>query len=287
MNSNETDQKKAERGMSSLQGEVGADEYAESSPHLVHPELRQQVVHLVRTLVLDRLDAVGKCHVLEVGAGDGVFTDHVLAAGGEVIATEMSEASVNSLRTRLRHNPRATALYDPDGEAVFRRPERFDLVLCISVLHHVPDYLSLLRGLVEQIEPGGSLLSYQDPLYYSRRGVASLRAERLAYLAWRMWRGEIRRGMATQLRRWRGIYDEELPGDMVEYHVVRQGLDELSMLELLRPDFGTVSLLRYWSTQSRLMQNIGRRAMAPNTFGFVATERVAPTDESSVPQAAS
>jgi SAM-dependent methyltransferase len=273
--------------MAELQAEVGAAEYADSSPHLVHLDLRARLVAQIRELVLDRLDATGRCRVLEVGAGEGAFTDHILAAGAEVVVTEMSKPSFALLRARLRHNSQATTVYDPDGEEIFRGSERFDLVFCISVLHHVPDYLGLLARLVDRIEPGGSLVSYQDPLFYPRRSGASLRAERTAYLAWRIWRGDLRRGLATQLRRRRGLYDENLPGDMVEYHVVRQGLDEITMMKLLRPRFEAVSLLRYWSTQSRLLQTVGSRVMAPNTFGLLASGRVGLAPAPSVPPAAS
>lgn len=260
--------------MADLQGAVEADEYERGSPHLVHASLRNELIHLLRSLVLERLDRSGHCRVLEVGAGPGSFTDQVLSMGAEVVLTEMSLPSFSSLADRLRHNDRATVVYDPAGDQIFERSGDFDLVLCISVLHHIPDYTAFITRAVGSLHPGGALVSYQDPLFYSRRRRVSLAGERVAYLAWRVGQGGIRRGLATQIRRWRGVYDEHKPGDMVEYHVVRDGVDELAILDQLASRFESVSVKRYWSTQSRLLQSAGARLGGVNTFGVVARGRL-------------
>ena len=72
-------------------------------------------------------------------------------------------------------------------------------------------------------------------------------------------------------RRGRRTYDESKPSDMVEYHVVRGGVDEQAIVELLSPMFQTVEVFSYWSTQSRLAQYAGRRLGLVNTFGVVAS----------------
>ena len=60
---------------------------------------------------------------------------------------------------------------------------------------------------------------------------------------------------------------------MAEYHVVRQGLDELGMAELLATYFEQVTVHPYWSTQDAVLQRLGTRLARPNTFALEATCR--------------
>lgn len=244
--------------------------YSQGSAHLMHSHIRDGMVQHIRERVLDRLAATGSCHVLEVGAGHGGFTDHVVAAGATVTATEMSKPSLVLLGERFRYNSAVKLLYDPDGDVMFRREEAFDLVLCMSVLHHIPDYLAYVDQIIPLVKAGGAFVSFQDPLYYPRRSGMSLSADRAAFLAWRVFQGEVRRGAATQIRRWRGIYEADRPEDMVEYHVVRRGVDEEALMNVLGRRFEAVELLRYWSTPSVPLQKMGDRLGAVNTFGIVA-----------------
>ena len=263
--------------MAELQGAVASSEYESGSPHLLHAGLRNAIIEAIRALILDRFEAQGRCRVLEVGPGHGVFTDHAVACGAEVTAMEVSPDAAAQLRRRLRHCSAVTIVDDPDGNGIFRTGESFDVLLFISVLHHIPDYLGYLRRALDGLAPDGALLSYQDPLFYPRQASWERAADRGSFLCWRIWRGDLRRGVGTQLRRWRGSYDESAASDMVEYHVVRQGVDELAVSELLRPQFREVELRAYWSTPSRFLQRLGSRAGWTNTFSVHAVGRLAET----------
>lgn len=270
----------APAGMGGLQERVHGEgfDYDAGSPHLAHPRLRAAILTEIRTLVRQQFARSGRCRVLEVGAGHGAFTDHVLAMGAEVTITEMSRPSLELLRTRFRHNDRAAFLLDPDGEAVFGLGQQFDLILCVSVLHHIPDYLGFVERVVGLLGPGGAFASFQDPMWYPRLGRVRVRLDRAMYLAWRVGNGNVRRGIGTQLRRWRGVLDETNPSDMVEYHVMRQGVDEQALTELLRERFDAARLWPYFSSQGRWMQALGTRWRAPQTFALVATGRRARLD---------
>ena len=249
-------------------------DYEHGSPHLSHPTLRGEVLARIRDLVAIQFARSGRCRVLEVGAGHGAFTDHVVAMGADVTVTEMSRPSLDLLRNRFTHNPRVTVMYDSDGDAIFRSDPRYDLVLCVSVLHHIPDYERFVRRAVDIIEPFGAFASFQDPLWYPRRSAWDVRFDRALYFAWRLRQGGLRRGMATRIRRARRVYDETNPADMVEYHVVRQGVDEELLMDILQPRFSDVSLWRYFATQGSWLQRIGERVGRPTTFGLIATGRL-------------
>ncbi|MET8949069.1 class I SAM-dependent methyltransferase [Streptomyces sp. NPDC004542] len=247
-------------------------DYAKGSPHIRHHSVRERVISAVHTLVGEIVDRGGQCRLLEVGAGHGTFTDHMVAAGARVEVTEMSGPSAAVLRHRFRGSPHVTVTHDPEGSEIFRSGP-VDAVVCISVLHHIPDYLSAVNHLVGRIAPGGAFLSMQDPLWYPRRSGLSMNADRGAYLLWRLGQGQWGRGLATRVRRLRGRYDESNEADMSEYHVVRQGVDEVALQKILAPAFQEVRLQRYWSTQSGVLQSLGERFGPPNTFGLLARNR--------------
>jgi phospholipid N-methyltransferase len=249
-----------------------AHDYAKGSPHLLHHTIRDRIVRSIHDLVGDIIDRQGRCRVIEIGAGHGAFTDHLLAAGAEVEVTEMSEPSAAFLAHRFRHSPRVRVVYDATGKAAFHG-EAADAVVCVSVLHHVPDYLGSVGRLTERVAPGGSFLTFQDPLWYPRRSALSLATDRAAYFWWRLGQGEFRRGLATRVRRLRGVHDPANPADMVEYHVVREGVDEQALRRRLLESFESAETERYWSTQSPTLQALGERFAPYTTFGIVARGR--------------
>ena len=62
---------------------------------------------------------------------------------------------------------------------------------------------------------------------------------------------------------------------MVEYHVVRNGVDEQALRGLLEGSFEDLRLVPYWSNQSRLAFRLGRRLRFANQFALVAENRQA------------
>ncbi|MFJ8634573.1 class I SAM-dependent methyltransferase [Streptomyces sp. NPDC093568] len=254
-------------------GHGAGHNYAKGSPHILHHSIRDRLVQRIHQMVGDVMNRNGRCRVLEVGAGHGCFTDHLLAAGAEVEVTEMSAPSAEFLRHRFRHNRKVVVVHDPDGDAT-RAGDPVDAVVCISVLHHIPDYLGTTGKLAGRVAPGGAFLSFQDPLWYPRRSALSMALDRGSYLCWRLVQGEFRRGLSTRIRRISGTYDEANPSDMVEYHVVRNGVDEEAIRSCLAASFSAVDVERYWSTQSCVLQAMGERFFPASSFGILARGRI-------------
>ncbi|MFE2712626.1 hypothetical protein ACFXKI_11720 [Streptomyces mirabilis] len=59
-------------------------DYVKGSPHIRHHRIRERVISGVHDLVGKVIERNGQCRVLEVGAGHGTFTDHLVAAGAKV-----------------------------------------------------------------------------------------------------------------------------------------------------------------------------------------------------------
>jgi SAM-dependent methyltransferase len=249
-------------------------DYTVGSPHLRHTALFERVNAQIHRAVTGVLERQNSCAVLEVGAGHGSFTETVLTAGGTPTVTEMSKPSYEFLTHKFRDNSDVRVVYDSDGEAAFRDGAKYDVILMISVIHHIPDYIRTLTRLCDTVlRPGGAVVAYQDPLWYPRQTRFARLLDTGSYLAWRLTQGEFRRGLKTRWRRLRGVYDDSEPSDLVEYHVVRQGVDERALQELFTARFAEVEIDTYFSTQSPLLHAVGAKYFPHNTFGIVARGR--------------
>ena len=251
---------------------VGHD-YVKGSPHLRHDRLRHMVEDRLAQLVRATIERDGSCHVLEIGAGHGTFTDALIAAGARVTVTEASAASAELLTSRYADVDAVEVYYDTSGESVFDLDRAFDAVSCIALMHHIPDYVSFARRLATMIRPHGWFYCAQDPTYYPRRSWLTRILDRGTYFVWRLAQGEVRRGLATRWRRLRGEWSETEESDLVEYHVVRDGVDELALAGALEELFADVDLVTYWSTQSPVLQRLFQRLDPPSEFGIAATGR--------------
>ena len=246
-------------------------DYDKGSPHLRHARLRRMVEDRLTSLVEQSVARSGRCQVLEIGAGHGSFTRCLLDAGATVTVTETSAASADHLRRVF--GDAIEVRYDETGEGILAEPAQWHLVLMTSVVHHIPDYLPFLRRLAGLLVQDGAILTVQDPLYYPRLSRTAHKADRAAYLAWRLFQGNYGRGLATRYRRARGIYLDTEESDLVEYHLVREGVDERAIEALLDTLFDDVEIFRYWSTQSPALQRLGDHTSLKTTFGVQATGR--------------
>ena len=187
----------------------------------------------------------------------------------------MSRPSALHLTRAYTDDPHVQVVYDADGRWAFDTTRTFDAVVCLSVLHHIPDYLAAVSRLADITRPGGVFVSWQDPLWYSRLSKSERFAAQVAYYSWRIRRGDLVRGVATMSRRVRAMVDLSNPSDMVEYHVVRNGVDEKALQTLLSSRYESVRFERYWSTQSAWWQSWGESRGYASTFGLIASGRLA------------
>lgn len=248
-------------------------DYAYGSPHLTHPQLTARIEGQLTDLVGGLLERHEQCRVVEVGAGHGTFTEVLLAAGASVAVTEMSAPSAAVLAERFADEPRVTVVHDPDGTAARELVAAgCEALVYVSVLHHIPDYLAAVDELTALMAPGSAFYSTMDPTWYPARSRATHLAEQGSYLAWRIAQGNLKRGLVTRWRRLRRGYVETEPSDMVEFHTVRQGVDQRALARLLGTRFDDVEVDEFWSTQGSLFQRLGERTSLRCTFGITARQ---------------
>jgi len=86
----------------------------------------------------------------------------LLARGGEVVAIDASEPMLELARKRL--GPSVDVRRADLNEPLAFDDERFELVICPLVIHHVNDRAAVLREFFRVLRPGGNVvLSTQHP----------------------------------------------------------------------------------------------------------------------------
>lgn len=92
---------------------------------------------------------------LDYGCGSGNLTRHLIEAGIETVSADISDGFL----ALIERNFSQTGLSKPlkiNGEDLSGVANgQFDLVATYSVLHHVPDYLRIVKEMCRVLKPGG------------------------------------------------------------------------------------------------------------------------------------
>ncbi|MFC2030393.1 class I SAM-dependent methyltransferase [Chloroflexota bacterium] len=210
-------------------------------------------------------------YVVDLGAGDGTATTPILARGAKVAAIDISEEQLHRFREITASYSEQVDVICGDAHNVldgWTRP--CDMVLAVSFLHHIPDYLGLVERAARLLRHGGVLFTFQDPMAYD----SVRRFDRLfsvtSYGFWRIFRGDLVGGVARYTRRRRRIYLDECEADSVEYHVVRSGVDQRRIRQILEDMGFRTKIIEYHSTQSPFWQRVGDRLSIKNQFSVIA-----------------
>lgn len=97
--------------------------------------------------------------VVDVGCGDGGFTDFAARCGAELIFIDRDEVKLARTEARIKASPARTyrAILS-DCDPIPLEDDIGDLVICTEVLEHVPDPARFLREVVRVARPGAQLL---------------------------------------------------------------------------------------------------------------------------------
>lgn len=246
-------------------------EYVDGAPHVKHAALRRLYGELVvRVFDAARTHAANPV-VLDLGAGEGSVTLPFLELGARVVAVDISESQLAALEAKCeRFGDLLEVRCEDINDTLREKTRKYDIVVVNSFLHHVPDYLGLIREATTVLNPHGHFFSFQDPLRYDSLGRATMMFSSVAYVSWRVFRGDVLGGLKRRIRRARGIYLEDSVHDNVDYHVTRNGVDQDAIRHLLEELGFQCEIIPYFSTQSRLFQPLGVALSVKNTFAVIA-----------------
>jgi SAM-dependent methyltransferase len=115
-------------------------------------------------MILDRFSRFLRGRIVEVGAGIGTFSVHLVAAsgGGEVMLIEPDRGNAERLRARFRGHPAVRVSHGTLQSA--RESAGADSIVLVNVLEHIEDDGELLSTAHERLAPGGRLLLFVPAL---------------------------------------------------------------------------------------------------------------------------
>jgi SAM-dependent methyltransferase len=249
-------------------------EYVDGAPHIKHTSLRR----LYGQLLVDIFDKAKKHSVvptvLDLGAGEGSVTLPFLELGAKVTAIDISSSQLESLKKRCSAFGDNLIVQEADiNESLKDKTQYYDIIVVNSFLHHVPDYLWMIKEATSILNPHGQFFSFQDPLRYDSVGRFTSLFSSMAYFCWRVFKGDVINGLKRRFRRSQGIYLEDSEHDNTEYHVTRNGVDQDAIKELFVEQHYHCHIEAYFSTQSSFFQPIGSGLGLCNTFAVSAQKQ--------------
>lgn len=251
-----------------------AKQYIDGAPHIKHASLRKFYNKLAVKVFDFAAQHKEVPRVLDLGAGEGSATLSFLKLGAKVVAVDVSSCQLESLRNKCKNFDDMLEIRCEDIKNTLKnKSEKYDIIVANSFLHHVPDYIGLLREALIHLNPYGQFFSFQDPLRYDTVGKFTRFFSKSAYLSWRIFKGDLISGLKRRLRRTRGVYLKDSIHDNAEYHVIRNGVDQDAICELFKKRGIDCDVISYFSTQNRFLQVLGTLLGMKNTFAVIARKQ--------------
>ena len=101
---------------------------------------------------------LGGLTVLDVGCGAGLLSEPLARLGGRVTGLDPAPAALDVARQHAAESGLSIDYRGDTVEALAAAGERFDLVVAMEVVEHVPDVPAFVAACAEAAKPGGLLL---------------------------------------------------------------------------------------------------------------------------------
>ena len=135
--------------------DIVSDVYDDVHGEIFNPveqsRLRVQLAQAIEYITTNREPLVA----LDYGCGSGNLTRHLLALGLHVVAADVSREFLRIVTSRFGASDSIGTLAINGRDLSTVSNDSYDLTATYSVLHHVPDYLSIVRELARVTRSGG------------------------------------------------------------------------------------------------------------------------------------
>lgn len=217
--------------------------------HHLQPQAEEPYAEHLVECVAREIGLGPEDRVLEVGAGFGRFTFHLLERCGEVTALDLSPNALETLGgQRDRRGIPETRCHTWCAD-LYRLPEvlradRFDAVVGFFLLHHLPDHAAAIAGLAPLLRAGGRL-AFVEP--NRRNPLFALQLACCPDMTWREEKGMFQLSGDAILRHYRdaglvaaerssvGFFPPPLVNRFEAFRSAEGWLEERAWLSWIRP----------------------------------------------------
>lgn len=95
-------------------------------------------------------------HILEIGPGWGAWFEYASARGVKCTGLSISKVSIDYLNKRSKELGRDWELIESDL-LDYKTDRKYDAIVIMGVIEHLPDYLRVLKKFMTLIKPGGRI----------------------------------------------------------------------------------------------------------------------------------
>lgn len=122
-------------------------------------EAKIERARVVAGAVREAVVLSGSTRVLEYGAGTGLVSQELAGSVGALTLADSSAGMREVMHAKVATGalPTTTGIWDLDLSSGSVPDERFDLVVTVMTLHHIPDLSSVLEGFAKLLDEGGHL----------------------------------------------------------------------------------------------------------------------------------
>ena len=118
-------------------------------------------LHQMNPLRVDYINqhhAVANQRILDVGCGGGILTEALAKKGASVTGIDMSQKAIHAAKEHAQQEKIDLTYLQSSIEAFAQtKPEPFDIITCLEMVEHVPNYTSVLATCQSLLKPNGSL----------------------------------------------------------------------------------------------------------------------------------
>lgn len=124
-----------------------------------------------RDKVLAEAGVTADSVVLEIGAGNGFFTEMIVRRASRVIAVELQDGMVRKLKERVRQRPRQIEIIKGDISLLSAEDNVADVCLLYYSFHEVRDKPSAVTNICRMLKKGGVLAIYEPSVEVGRKAM--------------------------------------------------------------------------------------------------------------------